>query len=173
MRRCPGFAPSPIAYGRDVVTDAQMRRAVDLVLHDVRATFGSPVVSVAVTNEADAAELLAREDPTLLNTLTDARLGAGSGDVGAWVYVPGELGAVGIWNQESDDFPSLVVRVAESVQEVIVESGRFFGAAFPPCPAHQNHPLWAEAREGEAVWVCRTDRHVAVPVGEMAKPPTR
>lgn len=144
-----------------------MRDAVDLVLLDVNAVLGTSAVSVALADEPGAVDSLADEDMSLLDALTDPRGSAGSSGVGLWVYVPGELGAVGVWHQESEDFSGVVVRVAEAVQEVIVESGRFFGAAFPPCPAHPTHPLWAEVQDGEALWVCATDAQVTVPVGRI------
>lgn len=155
-------------YRAAVARDPRLRNAVDLVLHDVRVVYGPSAVSVAVTDEPGAVELLADEHPSLLDQLTDSRWGMSSDDVDAWIYVPGELGAVGVWVQESDHFADLVVRVAEAIQEVVVESGRFFGAAFPPCSAHPQHPLWAEVQQGEAVWACPSDKQLTVPVGHVS-----
>lgn len=161
------------AYRAGVARDPRLRNAVDLVLHDVGAVFGAAAVSVAVADEPGAVELLAGESPNLLDQLTDSRRGVRSDDIDAWIYVPGELGGVGVGLADSEHFASLVVRVAEAIQEVVVESGRFFGAAFPPCPAHPNHPLWAEVQGGEAVWACPTDKLLTVPVGDVGAPGPR
>ena len=84
------------------------------------------------------------------------------------VFVPGEHGSVGlsVWNDPP--FVDLVERTADIVQEVIMESERFFGAAFPPCPEHPNTPLWPKVVEGEAVWSCIDGGATAIRIGTLA-----
>jgi hypothetical protein len=145
-------------------TNGLLRDAVDLVQRDVTAVLGPGSVVVALTAERETVRLLEVNNPELLDTLTRPGMREFT-DVDAWVFVPGDVGAVGLRLQESESFADLVARTAEIIQEAVIESSTYFGAAFPPCPAHPNHPLWPEVRDRAPVWVCPTDRAVAVAIG--------
>lgn len=147
---------------------ARLRAAADLVLHDVAVALGTGAVTIVIPGDNDdwtITELLAT-DPPVLDLLTDPRRGWTSCD--AWAFEPMCPGMVGIEVFDGQTQASLVVRVADVVQEVLMEGERHFGISFPPCPAHPGtHPMWAEERDGEAVWACKVDRHVVVPIGEL------
>lgn len=145
--------------------DARLRSAFELVLADVNATLGVGVVAIAIPAESnpDVADQLAREDPELLELLTRPRFGSSSD---AWIYLPGEPGATGIVDL-GGLFVDLVISVAEATQELVMESRRFFGAAFPECPEHPNTPLWPKARGADAVWACIDGGTTAIPVGRL------
>ena len=84
-----------------------------------------------------------------------------------WVFIRDEVGATGIDSWGFALFADLVVIVAEIVQERVMESRRFFGSAFPPCPEHPNTPLWPKVRDGEAVWTCIDGGTTAVRIGAI------
>jgi hypothetical protein len=52
---------------------------------------------------------------------------------------------------KSDDFGSLVQRLADEVQDVVV--GALIWGAWPKCP-HHEHQLVAKSDNGVANWVC-------------------
>lgn len=151
-------------------TIGSLRNAVDLVLRDVTAALGADAVVVAITSEADSLALLEVSNPGLLDTLTTPGFG-GFSEVDAWVYVPGDIGAIGLYLMETEPFARLVVRTAETIQEAVIESIPYYGAAFPSCPAHRIHPIWPEVRDGTAVWACPSDHAIAVRVGTTEVPP--
>ena len=89
-----------------------------------------------------------------------------------WLFVNDEPGATGLNASPGEPWPHLLARVAETVQEVIIESQRNWGAAFPPCPLHPGSPLWPSIVEEEAVWTCIDGGGIAVVIGEWPPQPT-
>jgi hypothetical protein len=146
---------------------ARLRSAFELVQADVDATLGTGIVAVAIPSESDpvGADELAADDSELLDLLTRPRFGTVSD---AWIYLPGESGATGI-DDSGGMFVDLVVRVAEATQERVMESRRFFGAAFPECPEHPNTPLWPKARGADAVWACIDGGSTAIRIGGLGE----
>jgi hypothetical protein len=61
----------------------------------------------------------------------------------------------------------ICVDAAEQLQDQLIE-GELWGAAWPPCPAHPNHPLWPELLDGTAVWRCDTGPQFRVRIGDLA-----
>ncbi|MGW1996631.1 hypothetical protein [Embleya sp. NPDC001921] len=58
--------------------------------------------------------------------------------------------------------------IGQDVQEALTEQG----TVWPPCPRHDDHPLYLEAELGEDPhWVCERDAEVIAPLGGLA--PTR
>ena len=158
-------------------SERELRRAIDLVLRDVAAVLGDGAVAIVkddgvgrrsladvIAAEPELREIFART-PGLLEKSTRAEATAAW-----WVIVPGEQSRVGLSNWNYPPFADLVERTAETVQEVIMESERFFGTAFPPCPEHSNSPLWAKLVNGQAVWSCIDGGVTTIPIGTLAPP---
>jgi hypothetical protein len=61
----------------------------------------------------------------------------------------------------------MCVDAAEAVQDRLIE-GELWGAAWPPCRAHSNHPRWPELLDGMAVWRCDTGPQFRVHIGGLA-----
>jgi hypothetical protein len=81
-------------------------------------------------------------------------------------YVPGEMGGTGL-TDHGGPWLDLLVKVAEDIQEVVIESRRHFGIAFPACPEHPNHPMWPEIRGDQAVWECQQGGDAFTPLGSL------
>lgn len=141
-------------------------------MKDVDAALGPDAVRVVIPDEPGAADQLARENPALLERATsESWLGDAPFDgTDIWVYVPGETTATGTRIPVGETFAESVERVADRVQEGIIESKAHFGTAFPSCPRHGGHPMWPEARVDRAVWVCHTDHDLVIPVGQLQPP---
>jgi hypothetical protein len=138
---------------------SRLHEAEDLVLADVGSVLGPDVVVVA--------DEPAREHPAWVNQL----FGSDFGYAGEhFAYEPGEIGAVGLVDHPGSTFAQLVVNVAETIQEAVIESRRFYGAAFPECPEHPNTPLWPELRDGSAMWACIDGGTTAVAIGSRFEP---
>lgn len=146
---------------------SRLGRAVDLVLSDVAAALGEGAVAALLVGECDEAQsdAMERTNPELLDLVTR---GGGGSSADAWLYLPGEPGSTGV-----DDlgglFVDLVISVAEATQELVMESRRFFGVAFPECPEHPNTPLWAKGHGADAVWACIDGGSTAIPIGGLGE----
>jgi len=134
------------------------------VLSDVAAVLGPDSVAVVFPDELDTpyVRFLVDADPDLLDRFTRSSATEG------WVFIPGEPSSVGLSDWNHPPFADLVERAANIVQEVIMESRRHRGAAFPPCPEHPNTPLWSAMVDGEAVWRCIDGGTTVVRVGSIA-----
>ena len=144
---------------------SDLRRAADLVLAEVAAMLGDNAVAVVIADEPGDIDQIEASNPEMLEVLTRPRAGGGSAD--GWVYVVGEPGAVGLDAYGAASFAQLVVEVAERTQELIMESRKFFGTEFPPCPEHQGTPLWPSARD-EPAWACIDGGMTTVPIGSLS-----
>lgn len=144
---------------------SDLRRAADLVLADVAAMLGDNAVAVVIADELCDIDQIGASNPEMLEVLTRPRAGGGSAD--GWVYLIGESGAVGLDAYGEASFAHLVVKVAEWTQELIMESRKFFGTAFPPCPEHPGTPLWPAVRD-EPVWACIDGGMTTVPIGSLS-----
>ena len=74
-------------------------------------------------------------------------------DLRGWVLKAGG-GGIGLLAREDMPWEDYVVDVAEVIQESVIESLTNWGAAFPPCPEHPNHPMDPKVVAGVASWVC-------------------
>lgn len=142
---------------------------MDLILDDVDASLGPDAVRVVILDEPGAADQLAIENPSLLGLATSGRWAGDAPFDGTdiLIYVPGEMTARSNRIPLGEPFSAIVERVVDLVQGEIVESKTHFGSAFPLCPRHGGHPMWAEARGSRALWVCHADPDVVVPVGQL------
>jgi hypothetical protein len=145
------------------------RDAIDLVLKDIASVMGPDAVRVVMPEEPGAQDLLLAENPSLLEHLTDGRWRREEFFEGTdiWVYVPGESSSSGTRIPEGEPYPEVIERVADRVQETLVESRAHFGECFPTCPKHGEHPMWAEVRDEQAIWVCHSDREFVIPIGSF------
>jgi hypothetical protein len=138
---------------------ARLRDAFDLVLRDVRAILGTDVVGVYFLDDEG-------EMPRELHWLAAPRP-PGVRDCDAYAYVRGDGGGVGydleFWRTLSP--ADAVVRVADDVQELIVERSDHFARSFPPCPDHAE-PLWPEVVDGRPAWRCTRGGGTVIPIGE-------
>jgi hypothetical protein len=137
----------------------RLRDAVALVLHDARIILGNDDVAVyffaddaPVPNELGAAGLPHRCD--------------------AYAFIRGEVGWTGFqlefWGQLPPEIG--VARVAETVQELVMERSVYFGQSFPPCPDHAE-PLWPGVVDGRAVWRCTRGGATSVAIGAWRADP--
>ncbi len=80
-----------------------------------------------------------------------------------WIRTPGGS-RVGVYVPADDDESAQLVRLADLVQDVIVEElpARGRPAVWPECPDHpDSHPLQPAETDGPAMWSCpRTGRRV-------------
>jgi hypothetical protein len=160
----PGAVPGDRRRHADVtvtrvpsVTDLKrLHAAVDLVQHDIYRALGPGAVSVVFADDGPTA--LADQESALGVTGSHER-------PEAWAFVsPGE-GAIGLRAASPDGWSSFLCSVAEALQEVVMESMRFRGAAVPPCPEHPNTPLWPAVIGDEAVWRCTDGAAVRILIG--------
>lgn len=128
--------------------DEILREAIRIVLADAKSSVGSDALAVVFADD---------ELPDELESLTNPHLpGDPFSAVNAYAYVRGEESYRGLWAPPGEPLPEVLVRVAEGLQEVAIESRRFFGRGFPQCPEHPDgEPLWAELVGHEAFWACR------------------
>ncbi len=87
-------------------------------------------------------------------------------NVYGWV-LQGDGGAIGIWHPEDQEWPDLVVSVADIIQEGIIEGTEHWGVAFPMCAVHPNHPMEAQVVNAGAGWVCPKGAGEPVPIGRI------
>ncbi|MYS87794.1 hypothetical protein [Embleya scabrispora] len=56
--------------------------------------------------------------------------------------------------------------IGQDVQEALTEQG----TVWPPCPRHDDHPLYLEPELGEDPhWVCERDAEVIAPLGGLTR----
>jgi hypothetical protein len=122
--------------------DDQLRRALEPVLHDLRAA-GGPLP--ARVEDADWAD-----DPGTASAMLWSSDGSG----------------MGVQVQREQPFADQVAWLADQVQEWAVED--LWGTAptnWPPCPRHPTtHPLQVGVVSGAAWWSCPRD---GVPVAQV------
>ena len=71
---------------------------------------------------------------------------------------PGESGA------------QLLTRLADTVQDCLVESSRQWGRAWPACPdLSHDHPLSA-SYSSPGMWTCPLSGDVVAPIGQLSGP---
>jgi hypothetical protein len=89
----------------------------------------------------------------------------GREDDDAWmVHVRGENGGGGGSGFVLDKpFPALVATLAELIQDHVIDE---IWGEWPACP-HHRHPLDAEADDGTAWWVCRTNPDSKWAIGSL------
>jgi hypothetical protein len=133
----------------------RVRNAVNLVMHDVEAIFGSDLLTVLVAGHEDLSAQLASRG-----------YGPPGLDITGYV-IRSDHTAIGIWAPEGEPSRELVVRVAEVIQEGVIEGPENWGAAFPPCPEHPNHPMDAAVAGGIASWVCPKGLTDPIPIGKI------
>ncbi len=87
----------------------------------------------------------------------------------AWAFIHPMEAATGLTATSAGEWSQFLYGVAEALQELIMESKRFRGAAFPPCPSHPNTPLWATVIEDQVLWECIDGAEVHIPVGAFGE----
>lgn len=107
--------------------------------------------------------------PELVAGWRFARL-APAGDGDHWVSIssgPDFDGDVRIWLDGTDPVPRALVlhRLAEHLQDELVESAAGWGQPLPPCDLHPQHPLQADLVDGAAVWCCPVTHEARRPIG--------
>ena len=141
----------------------QVRAAVALVMSDVEAILGRGIIRVLVhPTEAELRSAFSPMTDLLWSTVVDRMTGTPG-----YVVSPDGSG-VGLSWPEQMEWPEYLVRTAETIQEGVIEDARFWGAAFPPCPVHPNHPLDAEVVNGMACWTCPRGGIEPVEIGHLA-----
>jgi len=120
------------------------RAAVNLVMQDVEAELGPGALTVIVGSQ----EELAAELPPWASSFPSRS------NIYGWVFMSGD-GAIGLCDSEGMPWEDLVVRIADTLQERIIEGSEHWGATFPTCPKHRSHPMNAEVVADVASWVCR------------------
>lgn len=134
------------------------RRAVEVVMRDVEAVVGSEAMTV-VTGTPEQLSIALREH----GIGHDSRP-----EISGWVF-PAGSGAIGIFVTDFEPWDDTVVRVAEVIQEAVIEGGQHWGMAFPPCPRHPSHPLDPYVIGGLASWVCPLRAPVQIPIGSFGE----
>ena len=123
--------------------DPILEQALRPVLRDIRQT-GAPMPRMV----GDPS----RTYPDYPSAMLWSQDGTGSG---VNVYLP-------------DPEPNRIARVADHVQEWVIEARWTKGSNWPPCPRHPStHPLQAQSRAGLAVWVCPKDGAVISEIGSL------
>ncbi|HTT87540.1 MAG TPA: hypothetical protein VMF60_09250 [Acidimicrobiales bacterium] len=130
----------------------RVRSAATLVMHDVEAMFGPDLLRFLV---ADHEEIV---------TQPAFRGHRPRPQTAGWV-IRSDRSAIGIWAPKDEGPQELIVRVADIIQEGVIEGPEHWGAAFPPCPAHPNHPMGAAIIDGVASWVCPRGLVEPIPIG--------
>lgn len=127
--------------------DDVMRRALAPVLRDIETT-GAPMPTIA---ESDW---------------------AGSGYSSAWLWSPKDGTGCGIHVDPESAEWVCVVRVAEQVQEWLIEElWSHAPTNWPQCPRHpENHPLCPAVADERAVWLCPSDGTLIAPIGAVPAP---
>jgi hypothetical protein len=121
-----------------------MVEAVERVRRDLDGTLGPEVVVIDVPPSYEGAD--------------------------AWIHVAGVHPLlVGVALHPGEPIEELVVRVADTAQDWIAESGPLWGRAWPACPLHpgSHHPLTPRAIEGDAIWTCSADTTAVASIGAL------
>ena len=165
-RRTSGYG-FVVADGSDPAVAEVLKQkaaeAADRILRDCIA-LGSPVPEFIVRVGRERVERVDERHPHLTELLL-ARLDP------AEVYL--HMGVPPDWFWDTlrctldRTVEEMCVDVAEQLQDRLIE-GELWGAAWPPCPAHSNHPLWPELLDGTAVWRCDTGPQFRVRIGDLA-----
>ncbi len=110
---------------------ANLNEAVAVVRRDIETTMGEGAVEIEIPWGSEPAD--------------------------AWISIPGVTPlTTGVVTHPGEPLDHLIVRVADTIQDCIVESRRYRGQAWPKCPVHPsaNHPLSPRSIEGHSHWVC-------------------
>ncbi len=133
------------------------RKAARLVMDDVEAELKEPGIEVIVGPVEELNDELVRRGRPVFPS---------AANVYGWV-LQGDGGAIGIWHPEDQEWPDLVVSVADIIQEGIIEGTEHWGVAFPMCAVHPNHPMEAQVVNAGAGWVCPKGAGEPVPIGRI------
>jgi hypothetical protein len=131
-----------------------------LVQHDIERALAPAVVSVVVVGD-ELEEQLLQANPSLAVDLS----GSLAVSVDGWAFVVGERSAVGLDASNAQNWPRFVAGVADVLQELIIESSKLRGTAFPACPKHPRTPLWPKVVDDQPVWACIDGAEVHIPIG--------
>ena len=131
-------------------------------MQDVEAVVGPGAVRI-VTGTPDELDAAATQE---FGPSPFSRVGS---DSHGWVLQTGG-GAIGLQGREEMAWEDYVVDVAEVLQEAVIEGAQHWGAAFPPCPEHPNHPMDAKVIRGIASWVCPLGSAEPIPIGTLGLP---
>jgi hypothetical protein len=134
------------------------RRAAEMVLNDIGLPPADPTPAVIVG-----------EDDDLLRAWIDISPWPypKDRDVLGWV-IGTDYSAIGLPLVWAEDWDEWLVRVADIIQEAVIEDPQHWGSASPQCPSHPDgHPLNAAIREGVAIWCCPKGNFYA-PIGSLA-----
>jgi hypothetical protein len=102
-------------------------------------------------------------------TPVELRLGYSAAQSGGtlWVQERGEEAWLGVWLPGHERSSTLVVRIADELQEQFFpESKGAWGEPRPPCPGHE-HPATAREHGDEAWWTCPGDHRRLARIGEL------
>ena len=150
------------AYGERIPSFAEferLRAAVEIVQHDIQEVLGPAMVSVVFADDEAA---FTEFEATLGVSRSHAR-------PDAWAFIHPREAATGLRATSAGTWSHFLHGVAEALQELIMESERFRGAAFPPCPSHPNTPLWAMIIEDRVVGECIDGADVHIPIGAFGE----
>ncbi|WP_215815032.1 hypothetical protein [Pimelobacter sp. 30-1] len=94
-------------------------------------------------------------------------------DGAAWICISSESdldGDARIWlaGDDSESRQHLLLRLADQLQDELVESSAGWGRPLPPCDLHPHHPLQAGLVDDAAVWCCPATGAARFPVGASA-----
>lgn len=109
-----------------------------LALRDVETAFGSGPLTVLVDDHE-----------SLTSQLVSRGYGVPDPDIAGYV-IRTDHSAIGIWVPMNEEWPNLVVRVAEILQEGIIEGPEHWVAAFARCTTHRSHPIDPRVVDGVA-----------------------
>ena len=124
--------------------EAQLVAAVERVRHDVAVTLGPDAVLIEISTGSSPEVAIATSErhPSV---------------TGLYVH-PGEYEA------------QLLTRLADAVQDCLVESSRMWGSAWPACPdPSHEHPLSASC-SSPGMWTCPLSGEVVAPIGQLGRP---
>jgi|SRR5665213_803724 len=144
----------------------RMRVAISLVMRDVSHELGELHLVVAVGSSEQISEQI------------NKRFGEGfderfrgpfrtTNDILGWVLDSDGNGS-GLSGFEGLEWGSFVARVADTLQEGIIESVDHWGTAFPVCRAHGVHPMDSAVLDDDAFWVCPKGSGMPIPIGTLS-----
>lgn len=142
-----------------------MRAAINLVTRDVVHELGELRLAVVLgTAEQISDQLGERFDKTLVERFRG--YSRAYEDIVGWVLDSEGHGSA-LSGFDGLEWGSFVARVADTLQEEIIESLDHWGTAFPLCRVHGVHPMDSVVINNDAFWVCPKGSGMPIPIGSL------
>jgi hypothetical protein len=140
-----------------------VRRACQMLLHDLRVEFGDDVLNVVVGDDEEIAAELTRRGAAVVPRPPFT---------GHGLIIVDPVAMISLYDVATvvrNDWATYLCLLAKYSFQAAVSEGaspRFAGLPFPTCPVHPLESMEPTTIDGVASWTCRGDLP-AVPIGQL------